>query len=311
MNTLLKLTVFVFLFVQPAAATASPMQSQQESGTQQKAEELETDELFAVFEFSGNRAFSCEELEEMLNPQTTLSSFYKLGKSPLPLPEGIQNVKDHLERLRFLLGTKGYLRAKIGEPQIEKLSEQVVKVTVPIEEGACYRIGNIAVKGAKAISSDELVEISGLRYGEPINAAAIQEKIFTGIKNEYADRGFIQASVDFIPDFKFVQPLATEGIVDVTLEVDEGRMFVIRKIDFFGKLSEEVNANRQVLFDCLLLRDGDIYRRKLLFESLKNLNQLGWFEEIRDKDAIIRTNDRGQTIDIDIQVREVRLPSQQ
>lgn len=305
MNTLLKFTVFVLLFFQPTAVTATPTQSQTESSVQRKAEELDPEELFAVFEFSGNRAFSSEELEEMLNSQTTLSSFYKLGKSPLPLPEGIQNIKDHLERLRFLLGTKGYLRAKIGEPQIEKLSEQVVKVTVPIEEGACYRIGKIAVKGAKAISSGEVVEISGLRYGEPINAASIQEKIFTGIKNEYANRGFIQASIDFIPDFKLVHLFATEGIVDVTLEVDEGRMFYVENVEFTSKLPGLAKANKEMLFDCLLLTEGNVYSQKLLNETLKNLNRLGWLEEVRDKDVIVRTNDREPMLQINIQVKEI------
>jgi outer membrane protein insertion porin family len=34
------------------------------------------------------------------------------------------------------------------------------------------------------------------------------------------------------------------------------------------------------------------------------LNQLGLFEEIKEKDAITRTNDRDQTVDIDLQVKE-------
>lgn len=301
MKNLLKFTVFVFLFVLPASVTASPLQSQQKSSAERKAEELDTDELFAVVEFSGNRAFSSEELEEVLNPQNTLLSFYKLGKSPLPLPEGIQNVKDHLERLRFFLGTKGYLRAKIGEPQVEKLSEQMVKVRVPIEEGACYRIGNIAITGAKAISFGELVEISGLRYGEPINAAAIQEKIFTGIKNEYADRGFIQASVDFLPEFKLAYPTAIEGWVDVTVEVDEGRLFTIESIGF----SRFATIDEQAVRNLLLIQEGQPYSRQKLNETLNRLNQLGIFEEIKNKDVITRISDRGTLVKLEFLIKEL------
>ncbi|HEV2666373.1 MAG TPA: BamA/TamA family outer membrane protein, partial [Blastocatellia bacterium] len=38
--------------------------------------------------------------------------------------------------------------------------------------------------------------------------------------------------------------------------------------------------------------------------SMLRLNQLGLFEEIKEKDAITRTNDRDQTVDIDLQVKE-------
>lgn len=266
-----------------------------------KADSIEVD-------FVGNRIFS---------DQALLAQFRLLADPDQPgklkLPSDIayfDALQDDLERVRFFLGTKGYILARTGKP-IVSIQSGHVRITVPIEERERFRIGKISVKGVRAFSPQEIIEISGLVSGEVIDSHLLQEKVFSGVKKAYADKGCIQASVDFIPDFKFVHPLAAEGIVDVTLEVDEGRMFVIRKIDFFGKLSEEVNANKQLLFDCLLLKDGDVYSRKLLFESLKNLNRLGWFEEIRDKDVIIRTNDREQAIDINVQVREVRLPSQQ
>jgi len=220
-------------------------------------------------------------------------------------------LSSYLERVRFFLGKKGYLLAKTGDPKIEKLGDNVIKATVPIEEGARYRIGQIMVRNANVLSFAEIVEISGLRQGDLINAADIQERIFKGISDQYADRGYIQASVDFIPDFKLAHPLASEGIVDVTLEIDEGRQFFVGYIDFDGELSKKVKANKQTLLDCLLLKEGDVYSRQLMKETLNNLNRLGLFEEIREKDAITRMSDGDSLLQIKIQVREIKPSSQQ
>ena len=54
----------------------------------------------------------------------------------------------------------------------------------------------------------------------------------------------------------------------------------------------------------MLLNEGDAYNKRLWDLSTLRLNQLGLFDEIKEKDAITRTNDRDQTVDIDLQVKE-------
>ncbi len=303
MKVLLLMAFSIALLTQPAVALVPQTENQQEQVVTPQTRNLEVKELFAVVEFSGNRVFSSEELEAALftgHKMLNLCQF-KICKELLFLPEGTENLKEHLERVRFFLGKKGYLQAKIGELKIEDLSEGVIKVLVPIEEGACYRIGQITVKGSQAITSTEIVETSGLRYGEPINAAAIQEKIFKGIKDSYADKGYIQASVDFVPEFLLPYPAAPEGVIDVIIEIDEGRLFSIESIGFLGLTKTDERSLR----DLLLIREGQPYSRQKLNETLKMLNQLGIFEEIKDKDVIVRTSDRGALVKLGFQVREL------
>src|SRR5262245_62489686 len=54
----------------------------------------------------------------------------------------------------------------------------------------------------------------------------------------------------------------------------------------------------------VLLNEGDAYNKRYWDLSILKLNQLGLFDEIKEKDAITRTNDRDQTVDIDLQVKE-------
>lgn len=296
-------------FAHPTKTISQILQEQQDREVRQKkfADLLEEAQSIEI-DFVGNRGFSDRTFLEQMK---WFSEPDQSGKLKRPSGWGCWAfLQDDLIRVQFFLGMKGHLQAKIGEPQVEDFGNYV-KVTIVVYEGPRYRIGKLAVEGAKVFLPQEIIEMSGLVSGALIDASVIQDKIFKGLKDAYADRGYIQASVDFIPDFKLAHPLALEGIVDVTLEVDEGRMFLIERIDFTGKLSERVKANKQKLLDCLLLVDGDVYSRRLLNETLNNLNRLGWFEEIRDKDVIVRTSDRGSTLQIDIQVKEVDSPFRQ
>jgi outer membrane protein insertion porin family len=104
--------------------------------------------------------------------------------------------------------------------------------------------------------------------------------------------------VNFIPEF--IDKSDTEGEVKVTLEVDEGRQFTLRRLEFIGN----TNTRDVVLRREVVLNEGDPYNKQYWDISILKLNQLGLFDEIKEKDAITRTNDRDQTVDIDVQVKE-------
>ena len=74
----------------------------------------------------------------------------------------------------------------------------------------------------------------------------------------------------------------------------------MRRLEFIGNTNtRDVVMRREVL-----LNEGDAYNKRLWDLSTLRLNQLGLFDEIKEKDAITRTNDRDQTVDIDLQLKE-------
>jgi outer membrane protein insertion porin family len=223
-----------------------------------------------------------------------------------------EKLLDDLERVRFFLGTKGYLQAKIGEPTVEpagKTSSGIplpllsksgpgLKVTIPVEVGRRYKISKVEEKGVTIFQPNIVKAVSGLKEGDWVDAKKIQENVFKGIKDAYGTQGYIQADVNFIP--KFIDRTNEEGDVEITLEVDEGRQFTLRRLEFIGNSStRDVVMRREVL-----LNEGDPYNKRFWDLSILRLNQLGLFEEIKEKDAISRTDDRNQTVDIDLQVKE-------
>src|SRR5499426_344882 len=219
---------------------------------------------------------------------------------------------DDLERVRYFLGTKGYLQAKLGEPNVEEAgkvgsglplplfrkSGPGLKISVPIEVGRRYRISKVEEKGVALFQPGVVTAYSGMKVGEWVDSKKISENVYKGIKDLYGTQGFIQADINFIP--KFIDKTPEEGDVEITLEVEEGRQFTMRRLEFIGNNNtRDVVMRREVL-----LNEGDAYNKQFWDLSMLRLNQLGLFEEIKEKDAITRTNDRDQTVDIDLQVKE-------
>jgi outer membrane protein insertion porin family len=131
-----------------------------------------------------------------------------------------------------------------------------------------------------------------------VDSKKISENVYKGIKDYYGRYGYIQADVNFIP--KFIDNTPEEGDVEITLEVEEGRQFTLRRLEFIGNTNtRDVVMRREVL-----INEGDAYNKQFWDLSVLRLNQLGLFEEVKEKDAITRTNDRDQTVDIDLQVKE-------
>jgi outer membrane protein insertion porin family len=219
---------------------------------------------------------------------------------------------DDLERVRYFLGTKGYLQAKLSEPQVEEAgkvgsglplplfrkSGPGLKISIPIEVGRRYKISKVEEKGVSIFQPGIVTAYSGMKVGDWVDSKKISENVYKGIKDLYGTQGYIQADINFIP--KFVDKTAEEGDVEITLEVEEGRQFTLRRLEFIGNSStRDVVMRREVL-----LNEGDAYNKRFWDLSMLRLNQLGLFDEIKEKDAITRTNDRDQTVDIDLQVKE-------
>lgn len=217
-----------------------------------------------------------------------------------------------LENVRQFLGSKGYLQAKIEEPTVERVENAVggipiitkkgpgLRIKVPIEVGRRYKITDVKETGVTLFQPGIVTLISGLRKGEYANAETIRKGVYEkdGIKGEYGNRGYINASAELDP--KFTNKTDEEGEVEFTINVDEGKQYTLRRLEFIGN----TNSRDKTLRREVVINEGDPYSKRYWDLSVLRLNQLGLFDEIKEKDAITRTNDRTQELDIDLQVKE-------
>src|SRR6266849_5606997 len=105
------------------------------------------------------------------------------------------------EQVRPTFLQKGFLRAKLGPPEVrltgnpsKKLPEQI-PVYVPINPGAIYRWKGAEWSGNNVLSTITLTNTVGLKSGDVADGMAI-EAAWDRVREEYGRRGYMQTKVD-------------------------------------------------------------------------------------------------------------------
>src|SRR5437870_4933739 len=223
-----------------------------------------------------------------------------------------------LHHVDSYMRSKGYLQARHGEPRIEGLGprrtgfpilplpflssvDDTLRITVPIIDGRLYRLGDLKIEGNSIFSEQAIKAVIGLQKGEVANGEAISKALYENLKKYYGQQGFIQYTAEVTPTFKDSPQNPEEGIADFLITIDEGKQFMLRRLEFTGNTFTRDNVLRREV----LINEGDIYNQTLFEFSITRLNQLGYFNPIdKDKDADYRMNDEEGLVDVTVKVSE-------
>jgi len=170
-------------------------------------------------------------------------------------------------------------------------------VVIPIEEGRLYRVRNWNYVGVKLFRVPEALtpQLFQMRPGDVFSTAKFRKGI-ERMREAYGGFGYI----DFVPD---PVPEVVPGTdkIDITFNVDEGKQFFVRRIDFSGNTTTRDKVIRREL----MIDEGDLFNSRLWELSVLRLNQLGYFEQLKKEDAAQITRDtRSSTVDILLKVKE-------
>ena len=214
--------------------------------------------------------------------------------------------------------SKGYLQARHGEPRVESAGrrrtgfpvlplpflssvDEGLRITVPIVEGKVYRLGEFKVEGNSIFSEAQIRAVIGLNKGDIADGEKVSKGLFENLKKFYGQQGFIEYTAEPVPTFKDNPANPNEGIVDFTVTIEEGKQFMLRRLEFVGNTFTRDNVLRREV----LINEGDIYNDAYWEYSVVKLNQLGYFNPIdKDKDVDRRTNDEEATVDLSLKVSE-------
>ena len=243
--------------------------------------------------FSGNRIFSSQELaarmQEFIRGYEGPSNAYN---------EEVFDVC--LRRLGDFARSRGYLQAHFGEPKKELADGQLI-VTVPITEGALYRLGEIKIEGVEHLTKERVRALLSLQRKDIVDGEAIGQWLFEDLKKLYGEIGFVQYTAEIEPEFRAVDQATNEGVVDLTVTLEEGRQFKIRSIKFEGSDLTEKDISK-----LLLIRPGDIFNNQFFEKSVQQLNDTKWFDVIdKDKDTEFRTDEESALLDITFRLKRI------
>ena len=128
----------------------------------------------------------------------------------------------------------------------------------------------------------------GLKKGEIADGKRLQDAVYDDLKKVYGAQGFVQYNAEFEPTFKDNPTNPNEGIVDITINIDEGKQFTLRRLEFTGNTFTRDRVMRREF----LINEGDIYNQNYLDISVARLNQTQYFDPIdKDQDVEIRTDE--------------------
>ena len=200
---------------------------------------------------------------------------------------------------RSLMHSKGFFQAKIVDTKSE-VRDGVRTVAVIVFEGPRYRLGNITVEGNQVFSDQEILKFLGQKRGDVADGRGLKDFVYEKLKQKYDELGYVQYNAEFDPDFRTPDDWKLDGIVNVSLSIDEGRRFKVRRIVFDGVTKDQQAALRGEF----LMKSGDVFSYKGLQDAIDKVNELDRFERLdKDQDVEIRTDEESGEIDLFIALK--------
>jgi outer membrane protein insertion porin family len=222
-------------------------------------------------------------------------------------------LEEDTERVRAEYQNRGYFKVGVSDPKTEIHDTghkgfhiwllqagpgKAVDITMPIEEGDKYRLGKITFKNNKAISNN-----AALRSLFPLKDGDIfsREKIAKGIealRKAYGEYGYINYTG--VPSTTFDDE---KKIANLEIDIDEGKQFYVRRIEFTGNTTTRDKVIRREL----ALEEGGIYNSRLWELSLLRLNQLSYFDQLKPDDPNVtekKLDEKNGQVDLTLKVHE-------
>lgn len=201
---------------------------------------------------------------------------------------------------RSYMWSKGLFKAKINEVSFS-LRKNTRVVTINVNEGPQYRVGDIKIEGNKVFSDAEILAIYGQYPGDIIDGRRLQTFVYEELKSKYGELGYAEYDAEFEPVFIDLNEKGRGGLVNILITMYEGRRFSIRTITFLG-IDEPV---RKSLLGDFPLKPGDIFVQSKFAAGIDQINESAEFEFLdTDQHVEIRTDSKTADIDIVIKMRD-------
>jgi outer membrane protein insertion porin family len=219
-------------------------------------------------------------------------------------------LEEDSERVRNAYQMRGYFKALVGDPKTQvrdtgginlpffwrSKKGKAVDITMPVEEGERYHLGSITFRNNKAIPQQAaLRRLFPIKDGDVFNTDLIRKGI-ENLKKGYAELGYINFTS--VPDTKIDDQ---KKLVSIEMDVDEGKQFYVRRIEFQGNTTTRDKVIRRELG----VEEGGLYNGRLWDMSILRLNQLNYFEQLKaETDTEIRRNETDATVDLTLKLKE-------
>jgi len=246
-------------------------QTYEEAKTQERLVRFHIQEgartLWASIRFDGQVEFSNE---------TLLREF--MARASEGIQKGIyveKEVEAGAERVAEWMRSQGYQSSRIVTVHHEFDGKGRVNLVIYLFEGVQTRVRRIDVSGSEVASPEEIRSQLGIAEGQPFDPFALSHGIEV-LKRSFAEQGYLHYAIlneaqDADP--QLVTYLDDNRLVDISLQIREGRQYKVSRIEVEGLQG----TREHIVVRELELRPGDVIRDSLVTRSEQKLRRLGIF----------------------------------
>lgn len=219
--------------------------------------------------FKGNAVFSDKRLTRVFETkrQNWLSWITGSGRF------NETQFKEDLDLLRIFYRSRGYLDVVVDEDAVvlDFKTSRNLYITIHVEEGEQYFLGDLSIKNATIFTSNELFGVVKSMTGDPFSPEAIDQAA-AAIRSYYTSRGYLNTNVrvERVPNMK-------TRAIDIVFSIRESEKFYVESINVEGNT---ITKTRVIIRE-LALRPGDVFDLKRMETSENRLKNTRYFEATR------------------------------
>lgn len=179
-------------------------------------------------------------------------------------------LQEDLEKIKSLYDDIGFLDAAAEANMDYSPDGKLLYITIEINEGRLYRVGDIAIKGNIVLPEKDIRQEMKMREGKPFSNKELRADAIA-VKQRYYHYGYMNAVVDIERDLN-----QATGNVDIAYNIDAKELVYVGKIDIRGNTkTKDVVVRRELRIYPGQRFDGDKIKR-----SKERLYNLGLFEDV-------------------------------
>ncbi len=256
-----------------------------------------------AIKFDGNEVYSDRSLRRSLKKLKQKSIFHLFGKKLIWSKESWGEDSENLKKYYM---NRGYKDVLVGEPKVDLIARHPeaptqkqkgfrMEVTVPVQEGRQFRLGDLEIKGSTVFAPDKLRRLYDVKLGKTYRYNLIDQGN-EAIRNLYQSRGYIYAYTNQVLADNPTEP----DVTNVVINVYEGDRYRLGRMEFTGntKTQEKVLRREFRLFE------GDWMDMGAFRKSVFKMNQLGYFK-LTDDPLDFKFDDEKKLVNVTIKGQEV------
>lgn len=253
--------------------------------------------------FDGNEVFTDAQLTKYLKGIKPRKWYRIFGPGKFK----DDKYKEAKEKLVAKLQDKGYRDAQILSDSIYRYDDNEIAIDFKMYEGPQYYVGNIDWVGNTRYKDSILNILLGIELGDVYSEEKLHTKLMGPTRNSddisalYQNDGYLTFTIN--PIIKRIY----NDTIDLEIQVSEGKQYTINNVIVKGN---DVTNDRVVLRS-IYTKPGQKYSRELIMRSIREISQLGMFDEQKITPDIPSSSMNHEDGTTDIVFNVVEKPSDQ